>query len=377
VTRSARPSVFPFPPHLEGLDRFEAGKPIAEVQRELGLARVVKLASNENPLGPSPLAVAAAREALAGVNRYPDPQATELRAALAAHLGVPVEMVLAGNGSVEILDLAARALLGPGDNAVISEHAFVRFRQIVAAHNHGARLVPMRGFTHDLEAMANAIDARTRLVFVANPNNPTGTWNRRAEVEALVSALPAGCLLVLDEAYFEYAREENPSAGYPDGIELVRRGAPVLVTRTFSKAYGLGGLRAGYAVAAPEVLDAILVIREAFGTSVVAQAGARAALADHEHVRRTLELNRAERPRLAAALAERGYHVLPSLANFVTFDTGRPGREVFKSLLAHGVIVRPLEPYRMPAFLRVSVGTAEENDAFIQALDAVMGRQGA
>jgi histidinol-phosphate aminotransferase len=317
--------------------------------------------------------VAAAHAALAGVNRYPDPQATELRRALSAHLDVPVEQILAGNGSVEIIDLVARALLGPGDNAVISEHAFVRFRQIVAAHNHGARLVPMRGFTHDLQAMAAAIDARTRLVFVANPNNPTGTWNRRAELEALVAALPPGCLLVLDEAYFEYA--EDPD--YPDGIELVRRGAPLLVTRTFSKVYGLGGLRAGYAVAAPEVLDAVLVIREAFGTNSVAQAAAAAALQDVEHVRRSQELNRKEKPRLAGALRARGFTVLESLTNFVTFDTRRVGREVFQELLAHGVIVRPLDPYRMPSFLRVSVGTKAENDAFLAALDSVFDRPGA
>jgi len=366
-------SSFVFPPHLAGLDRFEAGKPIDEVKRELGLRDVIKLASNENPLGPSPQAVAAAHAALAEVNRYPDPQATELRRALSAHLGVPVEQILAGNGSVEIIDLVARALLGPGDNAVISEHAFVRFRQIVAAHNHGARLVPMRAWTHDLEAMARAIDARTRIVFVANPNNPTGTWNRRAELEALVAALPKGCLLVLDEAYFEYA--EHPE--YPNGIELMRRGAPVLVTRTFSKVYGLGGLRAGYAVAAPEVLDAVLVIREAFGTNSLAQAAATAALADEPHVRRSVELNRAEKPRLARALAARGFSVLDSLTNFLTFDTGGSGRAVFQKLLARGVIVRPLDPYAMASFLRVSVGTPAENDAFIAALDAVHPRPGA
>jgi histidinol-phosphate aminotransferase len=365
---SATPAWFAFPPHLEGLDRFEPGKPIGEVQRELGLEDVVKLASNENPLGPSPLAVLAARAAMADVNRYPDPQATELRRALARHLDVPLSHVLAGNGSVEIIDLVARAFLGPGDNAVISEHAFVRFRQIVSAHNHGARLVPTRDFTHDLEAMARAIDGRTRLVFVANPNNPTGTWNRRAEVEALVAALPPGCLLVLDEAYFEYADDPD----YPNGVDLVRRGAPVLVTRTFSKVYGLGGLRAGYAVAAPEVLDAVLVIREAFGTSAVAQAGATAALADVEHLRRTVEVNRVEKARLAGALRGRGFTVLPSLANFVTFDTRARGREVFEKLLARGVIVRPLDPYAMPSYLRVSVGTPAENDTFLSALDAVL-----
>jgi histidinol-phosphate aminotransferase len=364
----SRPAWFRFPPHLEGLDRFEPGKPIGEVQRELGLADVVKLASNENPLGPSPRAVEAAHAALGDVNRYPDGQATELRAALAAHLGVPVSHVVAGNGSVEIIDLLARAFLGPGDNAVVSEHAFVRYRQIVAAHNHGVRHVPMRDWTHDLPAMARAVDGRTRLVFVANPNNPTGTWNRRAEVEALVGALPPGCLLVLDEAYFEYADDPD----YPDGVELVRRGAPVVVTRTFSKVHGLGGLRAGYAVAAPEVLEAVLVIREAFGTNSVAQAAARAALGDVEHVRRSVAMNRAEKARLAGALGERGFAVLPSLGNFVTFDTRALGREVFRRLLGRGVIVRPLDPYDMKGWLRVSVGTPAENAAFLAALDAVL-----
>ena len=362
------PAWFAFPAHLEGLDRFEPGKPIGEVQRELGLADVVKLASNENPLGPSPLAVEAGRAALAGANRYPDPQATELRAALGARLRVPVDHVLAGNGSVEIIDLIARAFLGPDDCAVISEHAFVRFRQIVTAHNHGARLVPMREWTHDLAAMAGAIDARTRLVFVANPNNPTGTWNRRSEVNALVAALPPACLLVLDEAYFEYA--DHPD--YPDGIDLVRGGSPVIVTRTFSKVYGLGGLRAGYAVAVPAVLEALLVIREAFGTNSVAQAAATAALGDVEHVRRSVAMNRCEKARLEGALAERGFRVLPSLTNFVTFDTGKGGRDVWKRLLAHGVIVRPLDPYDMKSWLRVSVGTPPESAAFLAALDAVL-----
>jgi histidinol-phosphate aminotransferase len=225
----------------------------------------------------------------------------------------------------------------------------------------------MRDWTHDLGAMARAIDERTRLVFVANPNNPTGTWNRRSEVEALVAALPPGCLLVLDEAYFEYA--DHPD--YPDGVGLVVRGAPVIVTRTFSKVYGLGGLRAGYAVAAPEVLDAVTTIREAFGTNSVAQAAAAAALGDADHVRRSVEMNRAQKARVEGALAGRGLAVLPSLGNFVTFDTSAEGRDVFRRLLARGVIVRPLDPYDMRSWLRVSIGTPEENTAFLAALDAL------
>jgi histidinol-phosphate aminotransferase len=361
---------FVSPPHLEGLDRFEPGRPIAEVRRELGLERVIKLASNENPLGPSPMAIEAAHASLAEAHRYPDPAATELRAALGARLDVPTAQLIVGSGSVDVVDVLVRAFLGPGDNAVISEHAFARFRQIVDARNRGARLVPMREWTHDLAAIARAVDDRTRLVFVANPNNPTGTWNRRDEVESLVASLPPGVILVLDEAYFEYVDDPD----YPDGVDLVRRGAPVVVTRTFSKAHGLGGLRVGYGVAAPEVIEALLVVREAFCTNVVAQAAATAALADEDHVRRSRELNRTEKGRLGSALAERGHVVLPSLGNFLTFDTGEEGRDVFRRLLARGVIVRPLDPYGMRRWLRVSIGTAEENAAFLAALDAVRER---
>lgn len=364
------PSWFVYPPHLEGLDRFEPGKPIAEVQRELGLTRVVKLASNENPLGPPSRAVEAARQAAGEAHRYPDAAATDLRGALAARLGVPASQVIVGNGSVDVLDLVARAFLAPGDNAVISEHAFARFRQIVDARNRGARLVPMRDWTHDLDAMAQAVDENTRLVFVANPNNPTGTWNRRAEVESLLAALPRGVLLVLDEAYFEYA--DDP--GYPDGVELVRRGAPVLVTRTFSKVHGLGGLRVGYGVAAPEVIEALLVVREAFCTNTVALAAACAALEDADHRSRSLELNRTEKARVAAALGKRGFTVLPSLCNFLTFDAAEDGRALFRRLLTRGVIVRPLDPYGMPRWLRVSIGTPEENALFLEALEAVSER---
>jgi histidinol-phosphate aminotransferase len=361
---------FTLPPHLEGLDRFEPGKPIAEVQRELGIERVIKLASNENPLGPPAVALAAAREALTEAHRYPDGAVTELREALGAHLRVPTSHLVVGSGSVEIIDLLARAFLGPGDNAVISEHAFARFRQVVDARNRGARLVPMRDWTHDLEVMARAVDPRTRLVFVANPNNPTGTWNRKAEVDSLVASLPPGVLLVLDEAYFEYADDPD----YPDGIELVRSGAPVVVTRTFSKAYGLGGLRVGYGVAAPEVVEALLVVREPFCANSVAQAAATAALGDADHVRRSRELNTAERARVARTLVRRGYTVLPGLGNFLSFDTGEDGRALFHRLLRRGVIVRPLDPYGMPRWLRVSIGTAEENAAFLEALEAVSER---
>ena len=357
------------PVHLEGLDRYEPGRRIEDVQREQGLAHVIKLASNENPLGASPLALEAALAALAQVHRYPDGPAGTLRAALGRRLGLPPSQVVVGNGSTDLIDLLARSFLGPEDEAVISEAAFARFRQVVNARNGRARLVPMRAWRHDLEAMRAAVGPRTRLLFVANPNNPTCTGNPRAEVDALVESLPPRVLLVLDQAYFEYADDPD----YPDGTEYVRRGAPVVALRTFSKVYGLAGLRVGYAVAAPEVVEAIDTVREPFNSNAVGQAAALAALGDGEHVRRSVELNRVEKARLEEALRGRGLAVLPSLGNFLCVDTSGDGAEVFRRLLTRGVIVRPLRPYGMPSWLRVSVGTAEENALFLDALDQARG----
>ncbi len=367
---SARPTAEPFglPAHLEGLDRYEPGRPLAEVQRESGRGDVVKLASNENPLGPSPRALAAARAALERAHLYPEGPAPLLRAALAARLGVESGQVVVGNGSTDLIDLLARAFLGPGHNAVISEGAFARFRQVVRARNGNARLVPMRGLTHDLVAMAAAVDEGTRLVYVANPNNPTGTWNRRAEVEELLGRLPPPVLLVLDEAYFEYVDEPD----YPDGVALVRRGEPVVVLRTFSKVYGLAGLRVGYGVATPAVIDAVDTVREPFNSNAVGQAAALAALEDEDHVRRTVALCHGERPRVQGALAERGLEVEPGLGNFLFVDTARPGGEVFRRLLDQGVIVRPLGAYGFPRCLRISLGTPEENDRLLAALDRAL-----
>jgi len=356
------------PAHLESLERYEPGKPIEEVQREWGLRRVVKLASNENPLGPAPAALAAAHAALAQVHRYPDGPGFNLRNGLARRHKLDPAQVVVGNGSTDLIDLLARAYLAPGDNAVIAEEGFARFRQCVNARNGGARLVPMRAHVHDLEAMGAAADARTRLVFVANPNNPTGTWNTRAEVESLLDRLPGDALLVLDEAYFEYA--DHPD--FPSGLDYVRAGAPVVVLRTFSKVFGLAGLRMGYALCAPEVADAIDTVREPFNTNLVGQAAALAALEDHGHLLRSLELNRGERARLEKALTACGLKVLPSQANFLCVDTGQDGGALFKRLLAKGVIVRPLKPYGLHQWLRISVGTQDENDSLLEALQAVL-----
>jgi histidinol-phosphate aminotransferase len=366
---TARTAPRPIPPHLVGLERYEPGLAIEHVEAAPGVRRIVKLASNENPFGPSPRALAAIAEALPRLHRYPDGPALALREALAGRLGVAPEQVAVGNGSTDLIDLLARAFLGPEDNAVISERAFARFAQVVRARNGHARLVPMRDDRHDLEAMAAAVDRRTRLVYVANPNNPTGTWNRRGEIDALVEALPPQALLVLDEAYFEFARGED---GYPDGLDYVRGGAPVVVVRTFSKAHGLAGLRVGYGIAAPDLIAAVDTVREPFNSNSLAQAGALAALFDDDHVERAVGLNRTERPRVEAELRRRGLASLPSLANFLCVDTGRDGLEIFRRLLRRGVIVRPLRAYGMPAWLRVSIATAEDNDFFLQALDAVL-----
>jgi histidinol-phosphate aminotransferase len=361
-----RAGAFLRPPHLRGLDRYEPGLPIEQVQARSGLARVVKLASNENPFGPSPRALAALQDALSRLHRYPDGPASALRRALGDRYGVDASQVVIGNGSTDLIDLLARAFLGPGDDAVISEQAFARFAQVVRARNGGARLVPMRSATHDLEAMAAAVGPDTRLVYVANPNNPTGTWNGRRQLKGLVDALPGGVLLVLDEAYFEYADDPD----YPNGLDYVRAGAPVIVLRTFSKVYGLAGLRVGYGIAAPEVIESLDSVREPFNSNSLGQAAALAALEDHAHVQRAVVSNRAQKARLAAELRRRGLEALPSLANFLCVDLGREAAPVFRGLLDRGVIVRPLTAYALPNALRVSVGTAEENDLFLAALDA-------
>ncbi len=342
---------------------------IEQVQREQGLAEVIKLASNENPIGPSPLALEAARQALASIHRYPDGAGTALRAKLAARLGVLEEQVAIGNGSSDLIDLLARAYLAPGDNAVIAERGFARFRQSVSSRNRGARLVPMRAHTHDLEAMREACDARTRLLFVANPNNPTGTWNARHELETLLSRLPENVLLVLDEAYFEFAQDEPD---YPNGLDFLATGAPVAVLRTFSKVYGLAGLRIGYAIAAAEIVAALDTVREPFNTGSLGQLAAHAALDDHQHVAKSIAQNRTQKARLEAELRGRGLEVLPSLGNFLCVDTHRDGGLVFRRLIEHGVIVRPLRAYDLPSHLRISVGGALEIDRLLSALDSVL-----
>lgn len=352
------------PDHIAAIKPYVPGKPMAELERELGLASTIKLASNENPLGPSPKVKRALRAHLDEVNRYPDGSAFELTRALAARLEVPPEAILLGNGSNEVIDIAVRTFLRPGEEVVSAAGAFVVYQLATQAAGGVNVVVPMRDHTHDLAAMAAAVTPRTRLVFVANPNNPTGTFVTEREVERFLAALPAGVIAVFDEAYAEYVSRRT----YPDTLRRVRAGRPVFCLRTFSKAYGIAGLRIGYLVGPPDHVAEMNKVREPFNTNHLAQVAALAALADERHLRRVVRLNRKERERLGAALDGMGLAVVPSEANFLLVGLGRDGGAVYQALLRRGVIARPVANYGYPRHLRVTVGIPEENERFLAAL---------
>lgn len=354
-------------PTIEGLAPYEGGKPIEELARELGITDAVKLASNENPLGPSPKALEAAGRVLADSHRYPDGAAYDLRAKLAAKHGVKMDEILLGAGSNELLDLAVRTFCTPAQHIVFAEPSFVVYR--IAALSSGVPFtaVPLTaGLVHDLAAMAAAVTPQTRILFVANPNNPTGTHVGRAAVEKLLREVPPEVIVVMDEAYFEYADAPD----YPNSLELRGLRERLLVMRTFSKIYGLAALRVGYAVGPRQLIDYMNRVRAPFNVSTLAQAAAIAAIDDQRHVDAARSLNQKERARVKAALEARGLWVAPSQANFVLVDVKRPARAVYDALLKQGVIVRPFAS--LPTSLRVTLGTERENDRFLKSLDAVL-----
>jgi histidinol-phosphate aminotransferase len=357
-------------PYLSGLIPYSPGKPIEEVERELGIPESVKLASNENPLGPSPLAVAALREALPNVHRYPDGSGYRLTRALAKHWDVAPEMVLLGNGSNELLELAGRAFLLPGDEAVYAAQAFVVYEMVAQVTGAAKVAVPLKDFTHDLAAMRAAITPRTKLVFVGNPNNPTGTAVAPGALEEFLTSVPPEVLVILDEAYYEYL----PPDLTPESLRFVREGRLVLVLRTFSKIYGLAGLRIGYGIGPAPLIALLNRIRAPFNTNSLAQAAATAALADAKHVGSTRALTETGRKYLTEQCRALGLSVVPSVANFLLVDTGRPGPAVAEALLRRGVIVRPMAGYGFPTHLRISVGTPPENERCVAALKAVLGK---
>lgn len=351
---------------------YSPGKPIDEVKRELGLTEVVKLASNENPLGPSPRAVEAVRAAAAAMHIYPDASGFELKEALAAFSGMPSSQILLGNGSDELIRYLGDIFLSGSDTELImGDPSFVRYE--AAAELAGARLtkIPLSSdLRHDLDAMADAFSSATRLVYIANPNNPTGTVVTRAEVDRLLARLPEGAVLVLDEAYYEFGAH---LPDYPNSVDYVRAGAPVVGLRTFSKAYGLAGIRLGYGFASAEIVDAVDRAREPFNVNSLAQAAAVAALEDQGHVERTVAENASGLARIGDACQSLGYRTIPSYANFVLIDLGRPAEPVFQALLREGVIVRSGHVLGLPTYLRVSVGSASEVEKFVAALMKVSG----
>lgn len=354
------------PDHLRSLAHYVPGKPVEEVERQLGLRDVVKLASNENPLGPSPRAIEAMRGAATRAHRYPDGSGYALRRAISERLEIPDSQIVLGNGSTELVELMAKAFLLDGRGAVIADQAFVMYRLAVQTMNAALTTVPLKDHRHDLRRMAAACDERAALVYIANPNNPTGTYVTQAEAEAYFDLLPPHVLTVIDEAYLDYVEATDCA----NGLILLKSGRPVVVLRTFSKIHGLAGLRIGYAATASrEAASALEAVRSPFNTSSLAQAAALAALADIDHVARCRAENARCADLLQSELGQRGIGFIPSVANFVLVRTGMKGEDLFQKLLRYGVIVRPMEAYGYPDAVRVSVGTREEIGRFLMALD--------
>lgn len=360
-------------PGVRALRPYQPGKPIEELEREYGITDIIKLASNENPLGPSPLAVEAMRTALADVWLYPDGNGFNLKRKLAERHGVAMNQITLGNGSSDMLEFAVRVLVQPGDEVLFSEHAFAIYPIVTQAVGGVPVAAPARDWGHDLDAMRACITERTRVIFIANPNNPTGTWLRSAELKAFIADVPDSILVVVDEAYFDYAHFPATAADdYPDTMQWLDLFPNLMVTRTFSKSYGLAGLRVGYAVSHPQVADLLNRVRPPFNVNNLALVAAEAALDDHQHMQQTLQVNADGLQQLTTAFDAMGLEYIPSVGNFISVDVGRTAAPLFEALLREGVIVRPVANYGMPNHLRVTVGRKHENDRFLQALRKVL-----
>ena len=355
------------PEWIRTLAPYPPGKPIEELEREYGIFDSIKLASNENPLGPSPKAVAAIAAAVGTLHRYPDGECFYLKRALGRKLGVSPESLIIGNGSNEIIELVVRTFMQRGDEAVLADQAFAIYRLVVQAAGGRSRIVPLRHFTHDLEAMLDAITPATRVVFLANPNNPTGTGFLRQPWQDFLAAVPRHVLVVMDEAYFEFVDDPD----YPDSLADHGQDRWLITLRTFSKIYGLAGLRVGYGVAHPELVELMNRVRQPFNVSSIAQVAALAALDDDAHVEHTRSANRAGMAYLRAQCERLGLEYVPSWANFLLIRVGN-GKRVYEALLREGVIVRPMLVYGFPEHVRVTVGTADENARCIRALEGVV-----
>ena len=360
---SSRPIDELVPAWIRGIDAYKPGRPIEEVERELGI-HAIKLASNENPMGPSPLAVEAARRAMTDSNWYPDGSGYYLRRKLSGQLGLPIERLILGAGSCELIDLVARTLLTPGDNAVCPEGSFPLYYTAVRATGEQLKLAPLKNYAIDLDATAQAVDGRTRVIYLANPNNPTGTMFTADEFEAFLGRIPESALVVMDEAYYEFA--DRP--GYSRSLDLVRAGRNVMVLRTFSKVYGLAGMRVGYAAGPAGLIEQINKVRQPFNVSCASLAAATAALDDLEHVGRSVQNNVRGLAQIEAGLRAQRISFVPSVANFILVHLGPESNRIADALLHLGVIVRPMAWMGFPEAIRVSVGTPGENDKFLAAL---------
>lgn len=360
---------------VQGLKPYQPGKPIAELEREYGVSDIVKLASNENPFGPSPRAQQRIVAGIGDIARYPDANGFELKRALCARHGVAPECITLGNGSNDVLVLLAETFLRPGLEAVYSQYAFAVYPIAVQSTGATHRVAAARPsddpqpYGHDLAAMADMVGESTRLVFIANPNNPTGTWLDSAALEAFLDDLPSHVVAVVDQAYFEYVGE----AAYPDAAHWLTRFPNLVVTHTFSKAFGLAGLRVGYALSSPEIAGLLNRVRQPFNVNSLALDAAVAALGDEAHLAHCVAVNNTERARVAAACEVLGLEVVPSVCNFLLVGVGQEAGPVYEDLLRRGVIARPVANYGLARHLRISIGLPVENDRLIEALGAVLG----
>jgi histidinol-phosphate aminotransferase len=352
---------------IRTLTPYQPGKPIEELERELGIKSSIKLASNENPLGPSPKAIQAAQQALANVHIYPDGGCYELKQALANYLSVDTSQLTIGNGSENVLELIGKAYLQNTDNAVISQYAFLTIPLIIQSFGAEIKTAAADNWGHSVDNMLQAIDDKTRVLFVVNPNNPTGTYTNKQDFTKLMNSVPKHVIVVLDEAYAEFIEEPD----YPDALSYLAHHPNLIITRTFSKVYGLAGMRIGFAISSPEIADILNRARLPFNVNTLAAKAAQAALLDKEHLRKTIDLNKHGKQLLIKGLEDLKLSFIPSLANFITVDVG-DGPAVYQKLLHHGVIVRPLKAYDMPRHIRVSIGTEEQIQRFLTSLATVL-----
>lgn len=357
---------------IERLPSYVPGKPIEEVQREYGISDVIKLASNENPLGPSPRAIAAINSVLSQLNRYPDSGGYYLKKKLAAKFKVKTENIVLGNGSDEILQLIVRTFLITGDEVMMGTPTFAFYEIVVGAARGKVIQIPLKNFSYNLALMKERMTPRTKIIILTNPNSPTGTIIRRKDFERFLNALPEDVILAVDEAYGEFVQSRD----FPDSLRYLNLGKRIIVLRTFSKIYGLAGLRIGYGISDEKLISYLEKIREPFNTSSLAQAGALAALDDEEHVERTRRNNLVGLQYLYAELDRLGMGYLPTEANFFLVNVKRNCQQVFQSLLKQGIIVRPMDSYGLNEYIRVTVGLPEENVKFVQGLERVMKDSG-